>query len=172
MRLVKIAAAGCHFYRLYLAHHNETALAMETLDKAILFKSEKFDFTSDLPEDYNAGNRFYGRDVAEFLCGRLKAREFDADFLDEDWGWLILGRVAPSTSFEIAVYNFNEHGEGGRAGAPEWGLWIHAFQRRRLLGIVPRKLKTGVPPAVEAVVMEAIKEIGASPRAWEDGPAR
>jgi hypothetical protein len=144
---------------------------METLEKAILFKSDKFDFTSDLPEDYNAGNRFYGRDVAQFLCERFHARGLDADFLDEDWGWLILGTSAPSTSFEIAVYNLNEHGEGSHPGAPEWGLRMQAFQRGKLLGILPRNVKIAVPPAVEAVVMDAIGEIGASPRAWEDGPA-
>lgn len=145
---------------------------MESLDKGIVFESDRFDFTSDLPEDYNAGNRFYGRDLAAFLCERLKARGLDAAFLDEDWGWLILGTAAPASSFEIAVYNCNEHGEGGRPGGPEWALWMQAFQRGKLLGFLPRKLKIGVPPAVEAAVLDAIKEMGASPRPWVDGPGR
>lgn len=143
---------------------------METLDKSIRFESDSFDFTSDLPKNYNAGNCFYGRDVAEFLCARFKARGLEADFLDEDWGWLVLGRAAPSTGFDIAVYNLHEHNESSRPGAPEWGLWMQAFQQRKLLGILPKKLKIAVPPAVEAVVMDAIREIGASPRAWEDSP--
>lgn len=144
---------------------------METLDKGILFESQKFDFTSDLPGQYNAGNRFYGRDLAQFLCERRRARGCEADFLDEDWGWLILGSIAPSAGFEVAVYSLNEPGEGSRPGAHEWGLWMRAFRRGKLLGFLPKKEKIAVPPAVEAAVMDAIREIGASPRAWTEGPA-
>jgi hypothetical protein len=33
------------------------------------FASERLDYRSGLPEAYNAGDRFYGRDVAEWLAG-------------------------------------------------------------------------------------------------------
>ena len=145
---------------------------MGALDKAISFKTDRFDFASDLPEEYNAGNRFYGRDAAAYLCERLNGKGLAADFLDEDWGWLILGSADPSTRFEIAVYNVNEHGEGGRPGAPEWGLWVRAFQRRKLLGLLPRKVAVRVPPAVDAAVRQAIEQLGASPQDWSGGPGR
>jgi len=143
---------------------------MDALTKAILFRSEKFDCTSDLPENDNVGNRLYGGDLAQFLCARLKAKGLDAGFLDEDWGWLVFGKAAPSTSFEIAVYQFSEPDEGSCPGAPEWGLRMQAFQRRNLLGIWPSKRRIHVPPAIEAAIMDAIDEIGASPREWEEAP--
>ena len=144
---------------------------MGALDRAISFKTEKFDFKSDLPEAYNAGNRFYGRDAAEYFSEKLTASGLAADFLDEDWGWLILGQAAPSTQFEIAVYNVNEHSEGGRPGAPEWGLWIRAFQRKKLLGLLPKKVEVAVPPPVEAAVKAAIEQLGANSQDWPEGPA-
>lgn len=144
---------------------------MENLDNAIVFSSDRFDFTSQLPEDYNAGNRFYGRDVAIWLCERLAQAGIKAEFVDEDWGWLVVGQVAPAASFDIAVYNFNEHGEGDRPGAPEWGLWLKGFERGKLLGIVPQRRKSAVPPVVETCVLDAIRAIGAHPRPWDDGPA-
>src|ERR1700761_3695205 len=104
---------------------------MRTLGNALSFKTDKFDFKSDLPKACNAGNRFHGRDAAEYFAEKLSASGLPADFVDEDGGWLILGQAAPSIGFEIAVGNLNEHGEGGRPGAPEWGLWIRAFQRTK-----------------------------------------
>jgi len=148
------------------------AADMGALDKAISFKTERFDFTSDLPNEYNAGNRFYGRDAAAYFCEQLKGKGLTADFLDEDWGWLILGSADPSTQFELAIYNVNEHSEGGRPGAPEWGLWIRAFQRKKVLGFLPKKVEVSVPSAVEAGILEAIKQLGASPQDWSDGPGR
>ena len=32
------------------------------------FTSDRFDHSSDLPPEANAGNRFYGRDVASFIA--------------------------------------------------------------------------------------------------------
>jgi len=145
---------------------------MATLDKALRFRTERFDYTSDLPADANAGNRFYGRDAAAFLCERLQARGLEADFLDEDWGWLVHGRADASTRFEIAVYNLDAHGEGGRAGAPEWGLWIRAFERTNRLLVLTRRIEVEVPAAVETTVREAIAELGASVQDWTDGPGR
>lgn len=80
------------------------------------------------------------------------------------------GQVAPAASFEIAVYHFDEH-EGDGAGAPEWGLRLRGFERGKLLGLFPRRIKSAVPPAVAACVLQAIRAIGASPRPWVDGPA-
>jgi hypothetical protein len=48
--------------------------------------SDRFDHTSELPADANAGNRFYGRDVAEFVSSGLSARAVDARVAEEDLG--------------------------------------------------------------------------------------
>jgi hypothetical protein len=36
-------------------------------------ESDRFDHTSELPQDMNAGNRFYGRDVASLIADGLAA---------------------------------------------------------------------------------------------------
>lgn len=140
------------------------------LDKAISFKTDRFDFLSKLPAEYNAGNRFYGRDVAAYLSEQLSAAGLQADYLDEDWGWLVLGEAAPSTSFEIATYNLNEHGEGGRTGSPEWGLWLQAFQKTKAWGFIPRKVPVAIPETLLGAVLAAIRSLGAEARDWVDGP--
>jgi hypothetical protein len=56
------------------------------------FTSDRFDHSSELPPEANAGNRFYGRDVASFVTAGLTERGLDASFFDEDWGWQAHGR--------------------------------------------------------------------------------
>lgn len=93
------------------------------MSASIKFKSERFDYTSELPAEYNAGNRFYGRDVAEYLVRQFNEQGLAAHCLDEDWGWLVFSARGASPAFEVAIYNLAEHGEGGRPGIGEWGLW-------------------------------------------------
>ena len=68
------------------------------------FNSDRFDSTSDLPPEANAGNRFYGRDVAEFIADGLRSRGYRSDFLDEDWGWLVRARTPSRTKLMISLY--------------------------------------------------------------------
>jgi hypothetical protein len=136
----------------------------------IRFKTELFDYQSQLPEEYNAGNRFYGRDVAEFLAQKLTEQDHSSDFLDEDWGWLIFGKQHASPEFEIGVYNLSEHGEGGKAGAPDWGLWVRAYERRKVLGLLTRRSQVPVPHKLLTAVQAAVRATGAEPSRWEDGP--
>lgn len=141
-----------------------------TFDKSISFKTERFDYSSVLPNEYNAGNRFYGKDAAAYLCEQLTAVGLAANYLDEDWGWLLEGDWAPSTTFEIATYNINDHGDGNRPGAPEWGLWIRAFQQAKVWGVFPKKTQVAVPEVVIAAVNGAITALGSVPEVWADGP--
>ena len=67
--------------------------------------SDRFDHTSELPLDANAGNRFYGRDVASFISDGLTARGYRSDFLDEDWGWFVRARSENGTKLEISIYH-------------------------------------------------------------------
>lgn len=144
---------------------------MGTLDKAIVFTSSRFDFSSTLPEEDNAGNQLYGRDLAAWLCEHFNATGIDAVFWDEDWGWMIQGSAAPGTSFEIGVYGFTGDSGDGAPGMPEWGLWLRASRRETWFWRLQKTVRIPVPPAVEAVVMDAIDAIGASPRPWVGGPA-
>lgn len=134
------------------------------------FDSERFDYTSTLPDTFNAGNRFYGRDVAEFLTGELARHGFEASFLDEDWGWLVSGRGPQALVFEAAVYNLAEHGEGGRPGIGAWGLRVNAWRRTKMLGFLPRSEPIPVPAALESAIRAAVQAAGAEPVPWTDGP--
>jgi hypothetical protein len=137
---------------------------------SIKFKSERFDYKSDLPDEYNAGNRFYGKDLAEFLVGTLSAHGLRVDFLDEDWGWLVFSLRGESPDFEVAIYNLAEHGEGGRPGIGEWGLWIRAYEHRKILGLLPKRTAVAVPAPVSTALEAAVRSAGAEPCAWSDGP--
>jgi hypothetical protein len=140
------------------------------LSESVMFRSEQFDYKSELPDEYNAGNRFYGKDLAEFLATSLTEQGVQADYLDEDWGWLVYSPKDASASFELAIYNLAEHGQGNRTGIGEWGLWIRAYERKKLLGVLPKRNLVSVPSAVMLAVQTAIKKAGAKLVPWEGGP--
>ena len=91
--------------------------------------SDRFDHTSELPADANAGNRFYGRDVAEFVSNGLAASDVDARVVEEDWGWLVLARPRKGATVEIAVYH-NLDDEPGKDDT--WNLMVRQRERRLL----------------------------------------
>jgi hypothetical protein len=93
------------------------------------FTSDRFDHSSELPEDANAGNRFYGRDVAEFVAGGLNQRGLDATFLDEDWGWQVHAKRADGSVLEVSIYhNVDED----PAREDHWELMARLLQKGRL----------------------------------------
>ncbi len=146
-------------------------MADSSASLSLRFTADQFDHESDLPAEYNAGNRFYGRDVAAFLSDGLTARKFDSTFLDEDWGWLVTGR-ADDVGFDIAIYNLNDHDEGGRPGSSDWGLWVQAYQRKRLFGVIPRRVDVAVPKRLELGIRAVLATNGIVASAWDDGPQR
>jgi hypothetical protein len=139
------------------------------LGLSLRFQSDRFDHRSELPEDCNAGNRFYGKDVAEFVATGLAARGHAAAVNDEDWGWLVSGRQPDGNPFEVAIYNLSEHREGGKPGTNEWGLWVGARESRKFLGILPRSVAVSVPPALEAAVRVVFATEGIELGVWDEG---
>lgn len=137
---------------------------------SLRFATERFDYRSELPETFNAGNRFYGRDVAEFLAQGLTAAGVAATFFDEDWGWLVTAASGSEASFEIAIYNLADHGEGGRPGVGEWGLWVKAYERRKWLGILAKNVEVAVPEALATAVRGVFAEAGIAVAPWAEGP--
>ena len=138
---------------------------------ALTFTSERFDYQSDLPEDYNAGNRFYGKDVAEYLAERLSEGGLQADYMDEDWGWLVFSARDTTPEFEVAVYNLTESEEIVRPGTNVWGLWIREYEHRKLFGLLPKRVEVPVTGAVRAAITQAFAVAGASLAPWDDGPS-
>ena len=141
------------------------------LSASICFSSERFDYASELPEEFNAGNRFYGKDVADSLASHLTAQGHSCDYLDEDWGWLVLSIKESTSEFEVAIYNLAEHGEGGRPGIGEWGLWLRAYERKKVFGFIPKRSEIQVPAPLLAALESAVRAVGAEPRAWKEGPS-
>jgi hypothetical protein len=137
----------------------------------VQFATERFDYRSDLPEDANAGNRFYGRDVAEWLATALDSSGHPATFFDEDWGWLVTAAAGAAAPFQIAIYNLAEHGEGGRPGIGAWGIRVTAFERRKWLGVLARNVDVDVPSALERAVRGAFAAAGITVEPWADGPS-
>jgi hypothetical protein len=111
------------------------------------FTSGRFDHTSELPPDANAGNRFYGRDVAEFITAGLDERGLDASFIDEDWGWQAHAKRPDETVHEISIYHNPDEAPDAE---DEWALMVRSLRKERLLGIVPRFHETEVDS--EAIV--------------------
>ena len=136
-------------------------------DVAIGFTSDRFDHQSSLPDEYNAGNRFYGKDVAEWLVDRLGAEGLACTRFDEDWGWMVSSARGSTPVFDIAIYNLSDHREGGRPGVNRWGLSVSAHELTKRLGIT-RRTATEVPGTVLDAITRAITSIGAEPYPWDD----
>jgi hypothetical protein len=137
---------------------------------SLRFATERFDYRSELPDTFNAGNRFYGRDVAEWLAGGLAMAGIPATFFDEDWGWLVTAAAGSDAPFEIAVYNLAEHGEGGRPGVGEWGVRVRAYERRKWLGILAKNVEVAVPAPLEAAIRAVFATTDITLAPWEEGP--
>ena len=138
---------------------------------ALRFTSSRFDHASVLPVEQNAGNQFYGRDVALWLAETLTARGLPADYMDEDWGWLVFSRRDATRDFEIAVYYLGEADDDVTVDSDEWGLWLRAHERGKLFGLLPKRVEVPVPADVDAAVRSALTSIGATPAPWDDGPS-
>jgi len=122
-----------------------------------VFTSERFDVSSVLPPDTNAGNRFYGRDVAEFVSNGLAERGLDASFLDEDWGWQAHGRRPDGSVLEVSVYN-NPDDDPAREN--EWALMLRVLAKQRTFGVVTRFRGIEADPAAIATLEDVFRACG------------
>jgi hypothetical protein len=118
------------------------------------FTSDRFDHTSQLPEEANAGNRFYGRDVAEFIVAGLGERGFDASFVDEDWGWQVHVARDGGAMFEISIYH---NPDDDHAREDDWALMLRSLRKERALGMFNRFREVPVDDG-QASALEAVFE--------------
>lgn len=136
-------------------------------NRSVRFKTERFEYRAALPEDANAGNRFYGRDVAEFLAKGLAAPSLDMQFIDEDWGWLVFGKAKDDKFLEIAIYNLSEDGTPGQNGTNEWGLWLKAREKVKWLGVLSKTREVEVPEEFSAGLHRLLERSGITPVEWQ-----
>jgi hypothetical protein len=119
------------------------------------FTSDRFDHTSELPPDANAGNRFYGRDVAEFITAGLDERGLDASFIDEDWGWQAHAKRPDETVLEISIYHNPDEATDTEN---EWALMVRSLRKERVLGVIPRFQETEVDSDAIATLDDVFEE--------------
>ena len=105
------------------------------------FTSDRFDHSYELPPDANAGNRFYGRDVAESISAGLATRRLDSSFIDEDWGWQTHAGRSDGTVLEVSIYHNPDEAPGAE---DEWALMVRSLGKERFLGLVRRFRETEV----------------------------
>jgi hypothetical protein len=122
-----------------------------------VFTSDRFDHSSDLPADANAGNRFYGRDVAEFINAGLAEHGLDASFFDEDWGWQVHGKRPDDSVLEISIYH---NPDENPATSDDWALMLRLLTRERMLGIVPRFREVEVDDAATSALDDGFRAAG------------
>ena len=129
----------------------------DKLARWFTFTSDRFDHSSELPADYNAGNRFYGRDVAEFVSGGLTERGLESSFFDEDWGWMVHAGLPDDGVLEIAVYH---NPEADPATESDWALMVRSLRKGKWLGVVPRLTERELDPRTVATLQDVFAEPG------------
>ena len=120
------------------------------------FTADRFDHSSDLPPEANAGNRFYGQDVASFVTDGLAERGLDASFFDEDWGWQAHAKRPDGSVLEISVYH---NPDEGPATEDDWALMVRSLHKERRLGIA-RFRETEVDAEAVATLEDVFREAG------------
>jgi hypothetical protein len=128
------------------------------------FTSDRFDHSSDLPPEANAGNRFYGRDVASFITAGLSERGLDASFFDEDWGWQAHAKRPDESVLEISIYH---NPDENQATEDEWALMVRSLRKERKLGISrfrETEVDADAVSTLEAVFREAGVALRRTPR--------
>jgi len=121
------------------------------------FVSSRFDHSSELPLEVNAGNRFYGQDVAEFVRAGLSGRGYDASFLDEDWGWQVHGGRSDGGVLEVSIYH---NPDEDPADADRWALLVRLLRKERALGVFSRFREIPVTPAALETLEDIFGESG------------
>ena len=121
------------------------------------FTSDRFDHASELPAEANAGNRFYGRDVAEFISTGLGERGFDVAYLDEDWGWQAHGRRPDGSVLEVSVYH-NPDDDHDREN--DWAIMARSLHKERMLGIVPHFRESEIDDDAIATLEDVFRQFG------------
>ena len=121
------------------------------------FTSDQFDRSSDVPAGYDAGARFYGRDVAEFVSAGLNARGMESSVFDEDFGWMVHAPLPDDGVFEVAVYN---NPEADPATKSDWALMVRAVTKVKWLGVVPRVKEREVDAEAVATLEKVFRDAG------------
>jgi hypothetical protein len=120
------------------------------------FTSDRFDHSSELLPEANAGNRIYGQDVASFITAGLSERGLDSSFFDEDWGWQAHATRPDESVLEISIYH---NPEEDPATEDDWAIMLRSLDKGRRLGIT-RFRETEVDAGAVSALEEVFREAG------------
>ena len=107
------------------------------LDYTIEFINKNFDVESNLSEEFNAGNKFYGQDVAQYLEKELCEHVQEVQIIDEDWGWQVYGHIDSKTKFDINIYAWGLLEDAAGDDFYLWRLLLQTKEKYRVFGILP-----------------------------------
>lgn len=109
----------------------------KNLDYTIEFINKDFDIESELSDEFNAGNKIYGRDVALYIERELNGHVQEVQIIDEDWGWQVYGSIDPNYKFDISIYawGFLEDTPGDEFNL--WRLLLETKKKHKVLDILP-----------------------------------
>lgn len=143
---------------------------MTDMHEAILFEASCFDFQSKADVSDKGSPRYYGKDVADYLCEKLQPSYPGCSVNQNFWGWAVNGQVKAEVEFEIAVYNKSPNGPMSPENAlPQWGLWIHCFVFRTFYEFVRVRVPTQVPPELTALLIAILENAGATLKGSKSG---
>ena len=124
------------------------------------FSTDQFKLTGALPDHINAGNQFYGEDVAKWLCETLS--QWNLTYLDEDWGWLVWTSKDVLQVEErnmICVYAYpKDNPEASNFG--DWMLTILTEYQSKWFGFLIRWKRGPYNPSLANDVIAALKKLG------------
>lgn len=132
---------------------------MDHVSLRIEFSTDKFKLTGSLPAEVNAGNQFFGEDLARMICEALPT--WQLDYMDEDWGWLVSSTRESLPAAErnsIGVYAFptenqpNDHGQ--------WMLMVEAEYLRPWLKFFSRWRKGRFNDRLATDCLHALRKLG------------
>lgn len=121
------------------------------------FTTDRFDRSTDRQTRPNAGDRFYGRDVAEFVSAGLNARGLESSVFEEDFGWMVHAPLPDDGVFEVAVYH---DPEGEPATETDWALQVRAVSTEKWLRVVPRVKERELDPDAVAALEDVFRRAG------------
>jgi hypothetical protein len=123
----------------------------------ITFTSDQFKRSGPLPQHINAGNQFYGQDLAQFFCQKLP--QWPLDYLDEDWGWLVFttrDALPQDECHEICIY---PEGEPSAHGAM-WKLILMSKQQVPYLWVFKHWVSTTYHTPLAQELIHVLQDSG------------
>jgi hypothetical protein len=145
------------------------------MEKSFAFRSSRFIHSGPINEDSNAGNMFYGEDVAKHLSKHLGSQPglSSINYVDEDWGWLVEGKFH-EFSFDLPIYNIRRPDADSEvpnhlAGTNEWVVGVVAYRQQKFLWLIPTRKKIEPPTALLDHLKAVLEDAGATEIALKPG---